>query len=75
MKKYRIIKLESSDDRYSTYCIQKKFLFFLWIDLNSAGEYSNTLFPTHYYQTLYEARTALRKFNVKKIIIDEYEGK
>lgn len=31
MKKYRIVKLES--DEYTTYCIQKRFLFFWWIDL------------------------------------------
>ena len=73
MKRYRIVKLES--DGYASYCIQKKFLFFWWEDLNYFGGYSHGLCPTHYYQTLTEARTALRRFHVKKTIIDEYEDK
>lgn len=73
MKKYRIIKLES--DGYATYCIQKRFLFFLWIDLTATGEYEDRFSSKHYYQTLEEARTALRRFHVKKTVIDEYEDK
>lgn len=69
MKKYRIIKLEA--EGYSLYLIQKRFLFFLWIDLTATGEYEDRFSSKHYYQTLEEARTALRKFNIKKTVIEE----
>jgi len=66
MKKYRIIKLDY--DEYSTYHIQKRFLFFWWIDLNSTGGYAHD-FP-YTYSTLEEVRTAIRRFNPKKTIIE-----
>lgn len=70
MKKYRIVKLETEE--YTTYCIQKRFLFFWWIDLDSIGEYVSSCWmsPT-YYDSLDEARTALRRFRVKKTIVEE----
>ena len=69
MKKYRIVKLETEE--YTTYCIQKRFLFFWWIDLTSNGGYSDWDSTTHYYETLDDARTALRRFHVKKTVIEE----
>jgi len=71
MMKYRIIRLDLKD--HSVYCIQKKFLFFWWIDLNSTGGYTRD-FPYHY-SSLEEARAALRWFNPKKTVIDvEYQN-
>lgn len=69
MKKYRIIKLESED--FLCYTIQKRFLFFWWIDLTATGEYEDRFSIKHYYKTLEEARTALRKFNIKKTVVEE----
>lgn len=70
MKKYRIIKLEY--DNYVYYCIQKRFLFFWWIGLDSVGEsiLSYWMSPT-YYDSLDEARNAIRRFNPKKTVVDE----
>lgn len=70
MKKYRILKLEY--DNYVQYCIQKKFLFFWWISLDSVGEYVSSYWmsPT-YYDSLDEARKAIRRFNPKKTVIEE----
>ncbi len=67
MKKYRIIKFDY--DECSTYHIQKRFLFFWWISLNSTGGYAHD-FP-YTYSNLEEARTAIRRFNPKKTIIEE----
>jgi hypothetical protein len=69
MKKYRILKLETEGD--TTYCIQKRFLLFWWIGLDSHGDYEDWFTPTCHYQTLHEAQTALKKFNVKKIIVEK----
>ena len=69
MKKYRIIKLES--DGNTTFCIQKRLLFFFWEDLDEFGHFINWLSITRYYKTLDEARAAARRFQVKKTIIDK----
>lgn len=71
MKKYRIVKLESRDPKYDAYCIQKRFLFFWWIGLDSHGDYEDWFTPTYHYQTLWEARNAMNKFNTKKIVIEK----
>lgn len=67
MKKYRILKLDY--DECSTYRIQKRFLFFWWIDLNFTGGY--TLDNSYLYSNLDDAKKAIRGFNPKETVIEE----
>lgn len=69
MKKYRILKLEY--DNYIHYCIQKRFLFFWWISLDSIGNYVSSYCIPTYYDSLDEAKNAIRRFNPKKTVIEE----
>ena len=69
MKKYRILKLEY--DNYFRYCIQKRFLLFWWISLDSVGNYVSSYWIPTYYDSLDEAKKAIRRFNPKKTVIDE----
>ena len=69
MKKYRIVKYNRPG--FTLYTIQKRMLFW-WIGLDSVGEsiLSYWMSP-EYYDSLDKARNAIRRFNPKKIIVDE----